>query len=127
MDNNDIRMAMLARVAAYYYDQKMTQQEIAELTGITRTVISRMITEALEKGVVTINVHYPWRSLRLEEVLAAKFGLKAARVMAIENETFDEMLHGLGILAADYFSKILHNQMVIGISWGSALNDMIRP
>jgi deoxyribonucleoside regulator len=126
MDNNDLRMASLARIASHYYDHNKTQQEISDITGIARTGISRMITEAREKGVVDIIVRYPWNSRLLEEKLVSTFGLKAARVMVLENETYEEMLRGLGMLAAAYFSQILRDKMVIGISWGSALYQMIK-
>jgi DNA-binding transcriptional regulator LsrR (DeoR family) len=36
------------------------------------------------------------------------------------------MLQGLGVLAARYLDKILHDGMAIGISWGTALYQMIR-
>lgn len=126
MENNDLRMASLARIAALYYDNNKTQQEISDITGIARTGVSRMITEAREKGVVDIIVRYPWNSRALEEKLISTFGLKAARVMVFENETYEEMLRGLGVLAAAYFSQILCDKMVIGISWGSALHQMIK-
>ncbi len=126
MDNNELRMASLARIASLYFDQNKTQQEISTITGIARTGISRMITEAREKRVVDIIVRYPWNSRPLEEKLISTFGLKAARVMVVENETYEEMLHGLGVLAAAYFSQILQDKMVIGISWGSALYQMIK-
>jgi DNA-binding transcriptional regulator LsrR (DeoR family) len=35
------------------------------------------------------------------------------------------MLQGLGILASRYLDRILHDGMVIGISWGTALYQMI--
>jgi DNA-binding transcriptional regulator LsrR (DeoR family) len=126
MENSDLRMATLARIATLYYDNNKTQQEISEITGIARTGISRMIAEAREKGVVDIIVRYPWNSHTLEERLISAFGLKAARVMVFENETYEEMLRGLGVLAAAYLSQILRDRMVIGISWGSALYQMIK-
>lgn len=126
MANHDLRMALLARIASMYYDQNKTQQEIASITGVNRTAISRMIAEAREQGIVDISVKYPWSSKRLEEALTSSFNLKAARVMVGENETYDESLRGLGILAAAYFNQIIQDNMVVGISWGSALYQMIQ-
>jgi deoxyribonucleoside regulator len=126
MTDNDSRMALLARIASMYYDQNKNQQEIADMTGVNRTAISRMLSEAREQGVVDIKVNYPWSSRRLEEALQCNFGLKAARVMVTDHETHDEMLRGLGVLAAGYFNQILQDGMVVGISWGSALYQMIQ-
>jgi DNA-binding transcriptional regulator LsrR (DeoR family) len=127
MNNDSARIALLARVASLYYDHGRTQQEIAEEIGVTRSAVSRFLAEAREKGVVEIIVHYPWRtSPDLEEALLETFGLKAARVLIREGKSYEEMLQGLGVLAAEYFNGILHDGMIIGISWGTALYQMIR-
>jgi deoxyribonucleoside regulator len=126
MENTDVRMALLAKIASLYYEKNITQKEISDITGIARPMISRMISEAREQGVVSINVNYPWTSKRLEESLKSTFGLKAAIVMVQENESYDELLHGLGILVANYFNQIIRDEIIIGISWGSALQHMIK-
>ncbi len=126
MDNNEIRMALLARVASLYYDQDKTQQEISEITGIARPMISRMIAEARERNIVEIDVHYPWTWRQMEEELIATFGLKSAKVMVSDNESYTDLLVGLGQLVAEYFNEIVRDNMVIGISWGSALQHMIN-
>jgi len=128
MDNIDYaRTTLLARVASLYYDHGKTQQEIAGEIGITRSAVSRLLSEAREKGIVEIIVHYPWKtSPELEEALLKTFGLKAVRVLIRENKSYEEMLQGLGVLAAEYFNGILQDGMVIGISWGTALYQMIR-
>jgi len=126
MPDNDIRLAYLARIASLYYDQHKTQQDIADALGITRSAVSRLITEAHDRGIVEITVHYPWTSNGLEQELVATFGLKAARVMVREDRSYEEMLSGLGKLAAQYLNGILSEKTVIGISWGTALYQMIQ-
>jgi deoxyribonucleoside regulator len=127
MDLSTDRQAYLAHIASLYYDHGRNQQEIADELGITRSAVSRILTEAREKGIVEIKVHYPWRtSLELEKALLARFNLKAARVLITENKSYTEMLDGLGLLAAQYFMSVLSDGMIVGISWGSALNAMIR-
>lgn len=126
MADQEKRKALLARIASMYYDQNKTQQEISNLTGANRTAISRMLAEAREQKIVDITVQYPWSSRRLEDALIANFNLKAARVMVTENESNEEMLKGIGMLAASYFSQMIQDKMVVGISWGSALHQMIQ-
>ncbi len=127
MHNDEERAAYLARIASLYYDHGKTQQEIAEEIGVTRSAVSRLLAEAREKGIVEIIVHYPWRtSPQLEEALMRTFNLKAARVLVRGDKSYEEMLRGLGVLAAQYFDSILHDGMIIGISWGTALYQMIR-
>ncbi len=127
MDHDSARLDYLARVASLYYDHGKTQQEIAQEIGVTRSAISRLLTEAREKGVVEIIVHYPWRtSPELEKALMDRFQLKAARVLVRGPKSYEEMLQGLGVLAAQYLEGILHDGMIIGISWGTALYQMIK-
>jgi DNA-binding transcriptional regulator LsrR (DeoR family) len=127
MADDEARSAYLAYVASLYYDQGKTQKEISDEIGITRSAISRLLTEAREKGIVEIIVHYPWRtSAELENELVSTFGLKAARVLRSEVKSYEEMLQGLGVLAAEYLDSILRDGVTIGISWGSALYQMIQ-
>ena len=127
MQLNDTRSLYLAQVASLYYDQNKSQQEIAQEFGVSRSAVSRFLTEAREKGIVEIIVHYPWRtSPELEQELISTFDLKAARVLLRQQKSYEEMLQGLGILASQYLDSILHDGMIIGISWGTALYQMIR-
>lgn len=128
MDEIYNRLVYLAHVASLYYDHGKNQQEIADELKITRSAVSRILTEAREKGIVEIKVNYPWRTnLELEKMLLSKFShLKSARVLLREGKTYEEMLDGLGRLAAQYFLSILTSDTIIGISWGSALGAMIK-
>jgi DNA-binding transcriptional regulator LsrR (DeoR family) len=127
MQPDDNRTVFLARVASLYYDQQKSQQEISAELGVSRSAISRFLTEARERGIVEIIVHYPWRtSPSLEQELIAAFNLKSARVLKTENKSYDEMLQGLGTLAAQLLETVLCDGMIIGISWGTALYQMIR-
>ncbi|WP_287371827.1 sugar-binding transcriptional regulator [Oceanithermus sp.] len=121
------RLAYLARVASLYYEEQKTQQEIAALLGISRSGVSRLITEARERGVVEIIVHHPLQTAPdLAAELQQRYGLKDVRVLAGREEAYARTLKRLGELAARYFEDLLHDGMTIGISWGGALYEMIR-
>jgi len=47
----------LIEVAQMYYEQDLTQSEIAGRLHVSRPLVSRMIKEAREQGVVTIQIH----------------------------------------------------------------------
>jgi DNA-binding transcriptional regulator LsrR (DeoR family) len=127
MQPDDTRTVFLARVASLYYDQKKSQEEISKELGVSRSAISRFLTEAHERGIVEIIVHYPWRtSSSLEQELISTFNLKAVRVLKTEDKSYEEVLQGLGTLAAQFLDNVLHDGMIIGISWGTALYQMIR-
>ncbi len=125
--DSENRLELLARIALLYYDQHKTQQEIADMTHIARSAISRMLDEAREKGVVEIKVNYPWRTVpALEEALQAEFDLKAVRVLKRGDKSFPESLRGIGELAAQYFSEVLTDHSVIGLSWGTLVQQAVQ-
>ena len=127
MNMKENRLEFLAHIASLYYDQNKTQQEIADITGITRSGISRALDEAREKGVIQITVNYPWQTdSELEQTLQAKFNLKAVRVLKDGNKPDTDIFRGLGKVAAEYFSSVVKENSVIGISWGTLLYQTIR-
>jgi deoxyribonucleoside regulator len=127
MQTNNERLAYLAQVSYMYYDQGKSQEEVSKEFGISRSAVSRLLTEAREKGIVEIIVHYPWRTCtELQEAFVSTFKLKAAHVLLRENKPYQQMLQGLGVLAARHLDRVLFDGVIIGISWGTALYEMIK-
>jgi len=127
MPDYQSRLDLLARVASLYYDNNKKQEEIAQEIGLTRSAVSRLLTEAQEKGIVEHIVHYPWRtSTELERGLASRFNVRQVQVLIRQNKSYQEMLEGLGVLAAQYFTSILPKLNIVGITWGTGLFQMVR-
>ena len=57
-------LELLLKVAQLYYEQGLTQNEIAKKLFISRSNISRLLTQAREAGIVEIKVHYPFERKR---------------------------------------------------------------
>ena len=53
--------SLLIRAAELYYQQGLSQQRIAELFGVSRPTVSRLLDEARACGIVEIRVHAPLR------------------------------------------------------------------
>jgi deoxyribonucleoside regulator len=121
------RSELLAQVASLYYEDDLKQDEIARRIGTSRSTISRMLDEARDAGVVEIIVHYPWKTVpEIEEALAARFGLRQARVLLGRGRPYEEIIRGLGVLAARCVEEVLTDGTVLGISWGVALYNTVR-
>lgn len=117
----------LAEIASKYYDQNKSQKEIADEIGVTRSAVSRLLKEARKRGIVEIIVHYPYRTVpNLEMELITHFQLQSALVLSRENRSRQEMLTGLGALAARFFKGILKEDSLVAVSWGSALSEMLK-
>jgi DNA-binding transcriptional regulator LsrR (DeoR family) len=119
--------ARLAEVASLYYEDGFTQAEIADRIGTSRSTVSRLLDEARDKGVVEITVHYLWKtSLHLEGTLTSRFNLSRARVLVAAERSYEDILRGIGVLAARYLRDAVEEGTVLGISWGTAIRSTVR-
>lgn len=123
----DERLELLAQVAMWYYEERLDQAAIAERIGKSRSMVSRLLDQAREAGLVEVKVHYPLRTdPDLEGRLCREFGLRHAYVLAEPPEDYGVMLKRLGELGARCVSQSLHSGMIIGLSWGTAVHSVVR-
>lgn len=116
--------AMLVRAARLYYLEGKSQAEVAQQIGVTRSNVSRVLTEARRLGIVEIRVHdRSGRDEDLEARLTAEFGLRDCRV-APSGGGADTSLQRVGALAAEWLVESLPRRGSIGLSWGSAVQAL---
>jgi len=122
----DRRDALLARVATLYYYHDLSQQEIAQQLGISRSNISRLLKEAREQGVVEIHIHHPInRNMELERQLIERFGLRAAGVADDDPGDQSSPLQRAAQLAAMILDDCLVGARVLAISWGTTVHAIV--
>lgn len=110
---------MLIRAAQLYYRLHLTQQQVADRLGITRSRVSRMLGEAERIGIVQISITNPLTgSDELERPLRERFGLKAVRVLPCFSSDHVEVSRLLGGEAADLIDQLLEPGMCVGIGRG---------
>ena len=61
MENSD-DIRLIVKIAQLYYEQDMTQAQIARELGIYRTTISRLLKRGREQGIVTIAINYDYNA-----------------------------------------------------------------
>ena len=117
----------LIDVAILYYEQQLTQEEISQRIGTSRSTISRMLDEARERGIVHIKINYPWRRRNdLEEQLVQRFGLHEARVLVANQRPDEETRRGMGVLAAQLIDSHVRDGQVLGVSYGRSLASTVE-
>jgi DNA-binding transcriptional regulator LsrR (DeoR family) len=117
----------LIDVAILYYEQQLTQEEISQRIGTSRSTISRMLDEARERGIVHIKINYPWRRNHdLEDQLVGQFGLHEARVLVASQRPEEEIRRGMGVLAAQLIDSHVKDGQVLGLSYGRSLLSTIE-
>ncbi|WP_346353945.1 sugar-binding transcriptional regulator [Azotosporobacter soli] len=118
---------LLCEVSRLYYENNMTQNDIAKQIHTSRPTVSRLLQEARDKGVVEIIIHYPWdRSPQLEQELISRFGLMDIRVLDSSRLSGDDVLIGVCRLAARYLQGVLKENTTLGLSWGQTMYHTIQ-
>ncbi len=125
MAASESRIQLLASVATYYYDDGMTQMEIARRTGYSRSAVSRLLSEARDRGIVDIRINYPiQRATELEDALEQEFNLISSFVISAGNLDHARVLRLLGRVGARYLEDQLLEEGILGVSWGTALYEV---
>lgn len=109
---------LLTEISVAYYQEDMTQEEIAQKYGISRIKVGRLLKKAREEGIVDITVRYhPIFSSRLEHELIETFGIKRA-LIALDVKDENEQRRQVAALVANYLSTTLKNNQTIAVSYG---------
>lgn len=120
------RLDLLAQVAAWYYEQKLEQSEIAKRIGKSVSMVSRLLAEAHREGLIEIRVRFVIRTDEtLEQALKSRFGLRAAAVLQQESATDENRLRKLGELGARVLKDHLHDGVTVGVGWGRAPHQVV--
>jgi predicted DNA-binding protein YlxM (UPF0122 family) len=97
---------LLNKIARLYFEQDLTQNEIASQLRLSRQKIQRLLREAKAEGVVQITIRPIMGTFtELENRLEQRFGLREALV--IETSDFDDqqvVTREVGAAAAEYSS-----------------------
>lgn len=117
MADNEKRI--LTKIAHMYYDENMTQQEIANKFGVSRPSVSRLLQKARQEGIVEIKIHYEGSYAKLENILEKSFGLR--EVIITPTEEGDGLKRHLAEAAASYLERTIKEGDIVGISWGTTL------
>jgi DNA-binding transcriptional regulator LsrR (DeoR family) len=121
------RHELLARVAAMYYEQEMTQNDIAAALELSRVKIYRLLKEARQSQVVRILIDWPVkRASELEARLVGQFGLERALVLQTGATDSALLRRQIGLLAARYLEGLLVDGAALAICFGSTTYEVIN-
>jgi DNA-binding transcriptional regulator LsrR (DeoR family) len=116
----------LITIAKLYYQGNMSQVEIAEMMGLSRPKVSRMLKDARQRKIVQFSVATPSSHYReLETKIAEAFSMN--KVIVVPTEPSHEATKKLaGRAGAEYFASIVKEGDIIGLTWGSSTGHLIR-
>lgn len=119
---------LLNKIARLYYEQELTQNEIAGQLRLSRQKVQRLLHQAKSDGVVQITIRPIMGTFtELENSLEQRFGLCEALVTETSDfENLQIVTREVGAAAAEYLLRILQPQDSIVISWGGTLLGMVN-
>src|SRR4030066_347042 len=118
---------LMVKVSNLYYKDSLTQEEISKKLKISKYQVNRILKKAVSSGIVQVNIIDPTVSISsVETDLEKRFGLK--RAIVVENSGLSdlELKAKLGVAAASYLLEIIKDGDVIGLSWGTTINEVIN-
>jgi DNA-binding transcriptional regulator LsrR (DeoR family) len=109
------------RAAWLYYSHRLTQKEIAEQLGLSRTTVVALLEEALKRNEVQIWInegdqHCVELALRLEKALRLD-----EAIVVPSAEDVDQAARSVGSALGKFLSEAITDHMAIGVGWGRTL------
>ena len=124
MDKN--KRSLIYKISKDYYQKGETQQGIADRYGISRIMVSRLLSKALREKMVEIKVHPPDDPFaKLEGELEAKYNLKEV-IIGSSSQSYLKILDELGHAGTNYLLRSLKGNELIGVSWGHTLLALVN-
>ena len=109
------------RAAWMYFIEQMTQNEIAEVLGVGRVTIVRMLADARARNEVKIAIESELSELvKLERALEKTFGIQQAFVSPLSTPEADP-IPAIAAKTGAYLSEAMKSGMRVGVGWGRTL------
>lgn len=118
------KIERMIAVARMYYEHDMNQSQIAKALGISRPLVSVLLTEAKACGIVTITINdINMNTEKLAECLKDRFLLKNV-VLVPDEAVAGETNLAVARTAYNYCFDKKNADRSVGIGWGSMMGHM---
>lgn len=117
---------LLVKVSKMYYKENLSQLDISKKLLISRPDISRLLTLAKKRGIVNIYISEPSKDYsNIEFALEKKYGIKEVIIVSNESNVLGTK-QNIGAAAAFYLDRVIKDNLKIGVSWGTTIQEMVR-
>jgi deoxyribonucleoside regulator len=124
-NESDKQFKRIIDISRLYYQDGLSQMQIAKRLGLSRPTIAKSLKKARKSGIVKVEIVDPFENIpMLEEQIKHKYGLKDVLVTLQPNTRYESVLNALGEKTADYLSKIVKDNDIIGINWGRTMESV---
>jgi DNA-binding transcriptional regulator LsrR (DeoR family) len=113
----------LVEASRLYYELGETQERVAEVLGVTRPQVSRLLKQARAEGIVEIRiVDRTSEASPAADELKRRFGLTAVHLAPSLHGPEDLTRRIVGRLAAQVLRSVIRDGMVVGIGDGASVS-----
>lgn len=121
----------LVQVAHLYYDENLSQQEIADRLNVSRSLIAHYLQQARAAGIVRIQVLDPANTCTdLAASLRRATGVKQVTVIPNPHGSNTLTLRAVAGAAAEFITDRLKDGDMFGLAWGrttTVVVDLLKP
>lgn len=115
----------ITRAAWHYYNDGLTQNEVADRLGVSRIKVSRLLEKGRQTGLIELRINAPHAGcLTLQKELVSAFGLVDARVVPSVNEL--SVVPRIGRAAASFLMQKFEPNDLLAIGWGETVTTSLR-
>lgn len=130
---------LIVRIAWLYHVANFTQEEVAGRLGLHRSRVNRLLSEARDRGLVSVTIHHEFgRELDAEQAIVERFGLDLCLTTPAIGIDFDAgsdpaalRMQGLiarravGTAGANFLrGKLSNGPVKVGVSWGRTIEQV---
>ncbi|MDR1430549.1 MAG: helix-turn-helix domain-containing protein [Propionibacteriaceae bacterium] len=116
---------LMVRAATLSYLQQLSQSEIAAELGISRQSVSRLLKQALNEGIVHIEITPPAQTVELlAGQLVKRYGLADAVVVSTVGVAERSIRRLVVKAGAQYLTNHLDKVGTLGVNWGRTILDV---
>lgn len=124
---------LITKIAWLYYQEKYTQQDLADYTSLSRQKVQRYLERARDLEIISFRIKHPYFNLlSCESLLIKKYSLKDAVVVPSASGDYQGLLRSFAIAGASYLERLLESgeNTILGLGWGnttSQIADFFNP
>lgn len=119
-------ISLMVNVARMYYINGMKQEEIAKELQISRSLISMILTEAKEVGIVEINIRNPMlNNDELSREYEETFDLRKCVIVPTAIQDAGNLRKLIAQRAAEVFNQEVGDKFNVGVAWGRTCYEFI--
>lgn len=115
---------LLTTICQMYYEQNLTQSQIADKLKLSRMQVSRYLRKSKDVGIVKIIIDYSGLSLELESEITNKYHLK--ETIIVDSIMGNNMQENIAQAAAYYLKNNLKTNTTVAVGWGGTMSKLPR-